>query len=75
MFALVCESPTGAFDTHSNLPGVQKTATPFGVTVFLELLGSIRLHFFSLAGDREKKSRYRPVFELGDAGHLCGLRF
>ena len=40
-----------------------------------ELLGSIRLHFFSLAGDREKKSRYRPVFELGDAGHLCGLRF
>ena len=31
MFALVCESPTGAFDTHSNLPAAQKsTAGPLG---------------------------------------------
>ena len=30
--------------------------------------GQIRLHFFSLAGDREKKSRYSPVFALAHAG-------
>jgi hypothetical protein len=36
--------------------------------------GQIRLHFFSRAGEREKKSRSRPVFELGDESHIGGFR-